>query len=60
VLALAWPRLSRGGIVLFDEYAVRNWGESDAADEFLATLSHPPCLRTLEHTPTPTAYLVKE
>ena len=60
VLAMAWPRLSRGGIVLFDEYAVRNWGESDAADEFLATLPDAPRLRTLEHTPTPTAYLIKE
>ncbi len=60
VLRLAWPRLSRGGIVVFDEYAVRNWGESDAADEFLATLPNPPRLRTLEHTPTPTAYLIKE
>ncbi|MSO74223.1 MAG: class I SAM-dependent methyltransferase [Alphaproteobacteria bacterium] len=60
VLALAWPRLAQGGIVLLDEYAVRNWGESDAVDEFLATLPNPPRLRTLDHTPTPTAYLVKE
>ncbi len=60
VLKLAWPRVSRGGVVLFDEYAVRNWGESDAADEFLATLPNPPRLRTLDRTPTPTAYLIKE
>lgn len=59
LLKLAWPRITIGGIVVFDQYAVDGWGESDAADEFLATLEHPPQLRVLEHTPTPTAYIVK-
>ena len=60
VLKRAWPRIVVGGMVVFDQYAVRNWGESDAADEFLATLPHAPRLRVVEGTPTPTAYLVKE
>ena len=60
VLTLAWPRITVGGMVVFDQYAVRNWGESDAADEFLATLPHAPRLQTVPGTPTPTAYLVKE
>lgn len=60
VLKLAWPRIVVGGMVVFDQYAVRNWGESDAADEFLTTLPHAPRLRVVEGTPTPTAYLVKE
>lgn len=60
VLEMAWPRLCVGGIVVFDQYAVRNWGESDAAESFLATLPHPPRLCTLPGTPTPTAYLIKE
>jgi predicted O-methyltransferase YrrM len=60
VLEAAWPRLCVGGIVVFDQYAVRNWGESDAADLFLSTLSHAPRLRSLPGAPTPTAYLVKE
>jgi predicted O-methyltransferase YrrM len=60
ILELAWPRLVPGGIVLFDQYAVRNWGESDAADEFFATLDRPPKLQLLEETPTPTAYAVKD
>ena len=47
-------------MVIFDQYAVRNWGESDAADEFLATLPNAPRLQTVSDTPTPTAYLVKE
>jgi predicted O-methyltransferase YrrM len=60
VLETGWPRISVGGIVVFDQYAVQNWGESDAADTFLAGLPHAPRLRNLPDTPTPTAYLVKE
>jgi predicted O-methyltransferase YrrM len=60
VLQAAWPRICVGGVVVFDQYAVRNWGESDAADAFLATLPRAPRLRTVPGTPTPTAYLVKE
>jgi len=59
ILEIAWPRLVPGGIVLFDQYAVRNWGEADAADEFFATLDNPPRLKILEDAPTPTAYAVK-
>jgi len=30
-----WPRLLTGGVVLFDEYAIREWpGESEAVEEF--------------------------
>ena len=58
-LEAAWPRVVPGGVVVFDEYAVAGWGESDAADEFFATLEDPPRLRVLPHTATPTAYCVK-
>lgn len=60
LLEAAWPRVVTGGLVVFDQYAVDAWGESDAADEFLAGLKNPPQLRMLELTPTPTAYIVKE
>ncbi len=59
LLEAAWPRIVTNGLVVFDQYAVRNWGESDAADEFFATLDRPPTLRAVEGTPTPTAYCVK-
>lgn len=59
-LEAAWPRLVPGGIAVFDEYAVDQWGESDAVDEFLAGLARPPRLRLLELTPTPTAYCIKD
>lgn len=58
-LKAAWPRLVPGGLAVFDEYAVANWGESDAVDEFLATLDPVPALKMLETSPTPTAYCVK-
>ncbi|MDF1749673.1 MAG: class I SAM-dependent methyltransferase [Alphaproteobacteria bacterium] len=60
ILELAWPRIVPGGIVLFDQYAVENWGEADAADEFFATFDNPPRVKILEGTPTPTAYAIKE
>lgn len=54
-----WPRLSRGGIMLFDEYGIKDWpGETKAVDEFLADK---PGLRikTLDWTNAPAGYLVK-
>ena len=59
LLAAAWPRIVAGGIAVFDEYAVGRWGESDAVDEVFATLEHPPRLKILAASPTPTAYCVK-
>jgi len=59
LLELAWPRLVRGGIAVFDQYAVGKWGESDAVDEFFATLDNPPVLKTALGSPTPTAYCIK-
>lgn len=54
-----WPRVTRGGVLLFDEYAIRDWpGETRAVDEFLA--GKPDLrVRTFEWTNAPAAYLVK-
>ncbi len=54
-----WPRLSRGGIMLFDEYGIAEWpGETQAVDEFL---EDKPGLeiKTLNWTHAPAGYLVK-
>jgi hypothetical protein len=54
-----WPRIARGGVVMFDEYGIKEWpGETKAVDEFLETQ---PGLRlqTLDWTNTPAAYLIK-
>jgi hypothetical protein len=58
-LEVLWPRLSRGGIMLFDEYGIPDWpGETQAVDEFLnSRLSLK--LQTLPWTNAPAAYLVK-
>lgn len=35
VLNCAWERVSRGGIIVFDEYGFHNWSESKGVDRFL-------------------------
>ncbi|KAA0593758.1 hypothetical protein J2848_005897 [Azospirillum lipoferum] len=58
-LSAFWPRLSRGGVMLFDEYGIPEWpGETQAVDEFLA--ENPGLrLQTFDWTNAPAAYLVK-
>ncbi len=54
-----WDRVSRGGVILFDEYGIPDWpGETAAVDEFLT--EHPELrLKTFDWTNVPGAYLVK-
>jgi predicted O-methyltransferase YrrM len=52
-----WPRLSRGGVVIFDEYAIDKWSESQAVDAFFADKDVE--IKTLPYGRTPTAYVVK-
>ena len=55
-----WPWLSRGGLMLFDEYSIPDWpGETKAVDEFMADKPSLK-LRTLPWNNVPAAYLVKE
>jgi hypothetical protein len=59
VLDHLWPRVSRGGVVIFDEYGIEDWpGETKAVDEFLADK---PGLRLQisQWTNCPGAFLVK-
>lgn len=54
-----WPKVARGGIVIFDEYGIHDWpGETAAVDQFLADK---PGLRlqTFDWTNAPAAWLVK-
>ena len=54
-----WPRLSRGGLMLFDEYAIADWpGETAAVDEFFADKPGIQ-IKTLNWTNTPAGYVVK-
>lgn len=55
-----WPRLSRGGVILFDEYAIKDWpGETKAVDEYFADKPGVK-VRTLPWTNAPAGYVVKE
>ena len=54
-----WSKVSRGGVVIFDEYAIADWpGETAAVDEFLADKPGIQ-LQTFTWTNVPGAYLVK-
>ena len=54
-----WPHVSRGGIVVLDEYGKRGWGESDAVDEFIANNGIQVELVSVKHSSRPSAYLHK-
>ena len=56
-LTAFWPAISRGGIVVFDEYAIPGMGESQAVDEFFADKDVRPL--AVPFSETPTAYLIK-
>ena len=54
-----FPRVSRGGVILFDEYSIKDWpGETEAVDEYFS--DHPGIeLKKFSWTNAPAAYLVK-
>lgn len=59
-LEALWPRLSRGGVMLFDEYALKEWaGETKAVDEFFADKPEVR-VQTLPWTNSPAGYVVKQ
>jgi len=56
-----WTRLSRGGVLIFDEYSIAEWpGETRAVDEFFAAHATGARLRKFVWTNAPAAYLVKD
>jgi hypothetical protein len=58
-LEAIWPKLARGGVLIFDEYGIHDWpGETAAVDQFMADK---PDLRlqTFDWTNAPAAWLVK-
>lgn len=56
-----WPLVVQGGIVVFDEYAIRPWeGESRAWDEFCAESNIKLQIKRFDWAPNPGGYVVKE
>ena len=58
--ALEWlyPLVVPGGVISFDEYASKGWGESDAVDEFFGDKNV--VYHSIPWALSPTAYVVKE
>jgi Macrocin-O-methyltransferase (TylF) len=56
-LTAFWPIVSRGGVIIFDEYGVKDMGESQAVDEFFQHMNIRP--HAVEYSDTPTAYVLK-
>lgn len=55
-LSAFWDKVSRGGIVVFDEYAYHQWSESIGADKFFQDKNI--VIKTLDYG-APTAYVLK-
>jgi hypothetical protein len=54
-----WPILSRGGIMLFDEYSIAEWpGETKAVDEFFADKNEVK-IRKVSWNNAPAGYIIK-
>ena len=52
-----YPVVSRGGVIIFDDYAFRGWGESDAVDEYFKNKEVK--ILSLPYSTKPTAYIIK-
>ena len=57
VLCAMWDRVSKGGIVVFDEYAFHEWSESKGVDKFF--LDKEVEIRSLNYI-CPSAYIIKK
>ena len=57
ILCACWDKMSKGGIVVFDEYAHHQWSESLGADKFFKNKDV--TIKTLDYY-GPTAYVVKK
>ncbi|MBD1143998.1 class I SAM-dependent methyltransferase [Pelagibacterales bacterium SAG-MED33] len=58
VLNNFFPLVSKKGIVVFDEYGSRGWGESEAIDEYFHDKKY--SIIKTENSTKPTAYLIKK
>lgn len=53
-----FPLVSKKGVVVFDEYGSRGWGESEAIDEYFQDKKY--SIIKTENSTKPTAYLIKK
>ena len=53
-----YPLVVKGGVVVFDEYALRTYGESNAVDEYFENQKVK--IKSFSWGVTPSGYLIKE
>ena len=58
VLTAIWDRIPKGGIIIFDEYSIDRWSESQGVDRFIKGKNVQ--LLSIPYTKTPSAYIIKE
>ncbi len=59
-LECLWERLSRGGVIIFDEYGLAEWpGETKAVDDFFSGMPQIQ-IKVLPWTNSPAGYFVKD
>ncbi len=52
-----FPLISKGGVIILDEYGSRGWGETQAVDEFLNKKKYK--VEILDNTNSPTGFITK-
>jgi len=52
-----YPLVSKGGLIVIDEYSSRGWGESDAIDEFFSLKKVK--IKSIPFSTKPTAFIIK-
>lgn len=57
-LEALYDRVTPGGVIVFDDYAIPSWGESQAVDEFFRGKGY--TYRTFPWALSPKAYIVKD
>ena len=50
-----FPLMSKGGIIILDEYGKRGWGETQAVDDFFKNKTHK--VQLFENTNSPMGYI---
>ncbi len=54
-----YPVVSKNGIIIFDEYGKRGWGETDAVDEYFKNKKNIQ-IKTIKYSNQPSAFVVKK
>ena len=52
-----YPLVSKGGLIILDEYSSRGWGESDAVDEYFDLKKVK--IKSIAFSAKPTAFIIK-